>query len=139
MPDDRASANDAENFGQAGFRVPTVIASPKARPGYIDHTLYDHTSVLRFLEWRFLGAPPRGPGADTDKWFLTKRDRNANNLGDALLRDTSNPDLAFDVDVKIEAPEAGCVDETAYHELQPTAFEESFEAGYFERVGLKVV
>src|SRR5262249_40259582 len=104
LPDDRASANDDENFGQAGFRVPTVIASPKVRPGYVDHTLYDHTSVLRFLEWRFLGAPPRGPGGASDKWFLTKRDRNANNLGDALLRETSDPELGFDVAVKVQAP-----------------------------------
>ena len=63
LPDLRASANDEENFGQAGFRVPTVLASPYARPGFVDHTQYDHTSILRFLEWRFLGAPPRGPGA----------------------------------------------------------------------------
>ncbi len=51
-----------EDFGQAGFRVPTVIASPFARPGYVDHRTYEHTSVLRFLEWRFLGAPAEGPG-----------------------------------------------------------------------------
>jgi phospholipase C len=138
LPDGRASANDTENFGQAGFRVPSVLTSPKTRAGYVDHTLYDHTSVLRFLEWRFLGAPPRGPGADSDKWFLTKRDRNANNLGEALLRDTSNPDVAFDVAVKIQAPDPACASETAYHDLPPTAFEATLESGYLERVGLRV-
>ena len=57
--------------GRPASACPTVLASPYAQPGFVDHTLYDHTSVLRFLEWRFLGAPPRGPGGDTDKWFLT--------------------------------------------------------------------
>ena len=65
LPDDRASTVDAENFGQAGFRVPTVLASPYVQPGFVDHRLYDHTSILRFLEWRFLGAPPEGPGGST--------------------------------------------------------------------------
>src|SRR6266511_2991532 len=34
---------------------------------------FDHTSVLRFLEWRFLGAPARGPGRPGQSWFLTAR------------------------------------------------------------------
>ena len=29
---------------------------------HVDHTRSDHTSVLRFLEWRFLGAPGTGAG-----------------------------------------------------------------------------
>ena len=60
LPDDRASPIDAKNFGQAGFRVPTILASPYARPGFVDHRVYDHTSILRFIEWRFLGAPAEG-------------------------------------------------------------------------------
>jgi phospholipase C len=98
LPDDRASRRDDNNFGQAGFRVPSVLASPYAPRNYVDHTLYDHTSVLRFLEWRFLGAPPQGPGGEGDNWFLTRRDRNANNYG-AVLR-TGNPDP----DVDLESP-----------------------------------
>jgi len=60
--DGRASTSDQENFSQAGFRVPTVLASPYAQPGFVDHALYDHTSILRFIEWRFLGAPRTGSG-----------------------------------------------------------------------------
>src|SRR4029077_15659135 len=77
VPDDRASTVDADNFGQAGFRVPTVLASPYVKPGFVNHRRYDHTSILRFLEWRFLGAPPEGPGQDSDSWYLTLRDRTA--------------------------------------------------------------
>ena len=63
--DDRGSTNDAFDFGQAGFRVPTIIASPYAHcRSAVDHRQYDHTSILRFLEWRFLGAPPHAARAD---------------------------------------------------------------------------
>jgi phospholipase C len=82
LADDRTSSNDADNFGQSGFRVPTVLASPRALPNYVDHRVYDHTSILRFIEWRFLGAPPEGTSGRG--WWLTKRDRNANNIGRAL-------------------------------------------------------
>ena len=51
-----------------GFRVPALIVSPYARRGYIDSTVYDHTSILKFIEWLF-ELPP-----------LTKRDAQANNL-----------------------------------------------------------
>jgi phospholipase C len=138
LPDDRASANDENDFSQAGFRVPTVLASPRARRNFVDTTQYDHTSVLRFLEWRFLGAPPRGPGNDNDTWFLTKRDRNANNLGETLLREGSDPDIGFDVDIKVPAPSAPCADEAAVFELEPTPFELALQLGYYERVGLAV-
>jgi phospholipase C len=39
-----------------GSRVPTIIASPFARKGFIDHTPYDTTSILQFISRRF-GLP----------------------------------------------------------------------------------
>jgi phospholipase C len=85
LPDDRSSHRDADNFGQAGFRAAAALISPYAAGNAVDHTVYDHTSILRFLEWRFLGAPASGPGRDSGKWWLTKRDRFANPLGQTLL------------------------------------------------------
>ena len=37
-----------------GFRVPMLIVSPYARPGYVSHTQYEFGSILRFVEdnWR---------------------------------------------------------------------------------------
>jgi phospholipase C len=35
------------------FRVPALIISPYARAGYLDHTVYDFESTLKFIEWRF--------------------------------------------------------------------------------------
>jgi len=51
-----------------GTRVPTLIISPFARSGFIDHTFYDTTSILAFLERRF-GLDP-----------LSDRDAGANDL-----------------------------------------------------------
>jgi phospholipase C len=61
-----------EGFARYGFRVPSVVVSPYARPGYVSHVLYDHTSVLAMIE---------------RKWnlpALTYRDANANDLTDFL-------------------------------------------------------
>jgi phospholipase C len=41
-----------------GFRVPLVIASPFARGGFVSSEVFDHTSVLRFLETRFGAEVP---------------------------------------------------------------------------------
>lgn len=40
-----------------GPRVPTIIISPYARAGFVDHTPYDFTSVLRYIEDKY--ALPR--------------------------------------------------------------------------------
>ena len=40
-------------FNRYGFRVPVVVVSPFAKPGFVSHAVYDHTSILRFIETRF--------------------------------------------------------------------------------------
>jgi len=41
-----------------GFRVPTVIASPFTRgANQVDSTIYDHTAILKLIEWRWSLAP----------------------------------------------------------------------------------
>ncbi len=78
LPDDHNRAfGGARDHTQAGFRVPTIVLSPFARRGYVEHAVYDHTSLLKLLEWRF-GLPP-----------LTRRDAAARNLAEAL--DFTNP------------------------------------------------
>jgi len=59
-------------YDRYGFRVPAVIVSPYARPGYVCSTVLDHTSVLRLVE---------------DKWnlpALTARDAAASSPLDAV-------------------------------------------------------
>jgi phospholipase C len=66
--------------GLRGFRVPAIIVAPFARRGHVAHTVFDHTSVLRFIEWRWKLDP------------LTERDATAANLAEAL--DFSSRNLA---------------------------------------------
>jgi len=65
-------------FEQRGFRVPALVISPWSRRGYVGQNVYDHTSVLKMIEWRFhLKA-------------LSVRDANARNLAEVL--DFAHPD-----------------------------------------------
>ena len=41
---------DQTEFDRLGIRVPLVVISPWARPHYVSHATYEHTSVLRFIE-----------------------------------------------------------------------------------------
>jgi phospholipase C len=41
-----------------GPRVPMLIISPFAKRGYVSHTQYEHSSVLKFVESRY-HLPPR--------------------------------------------------------------------------------
>jgi phospholipase C len=126
LADDRASSIDADDFSQAGFRVPSIIASPFARPGAVDHTVYDHTSIMRFLQWRFLGAPAQGPGTGTGRWALTKRNRYANNIGRTL---STERDDEVDLQISVRRPTIPCGNEAALavQDPEPDAFRVSAE------------
>ncbi len=61
-----------EGFQRLGFRVPAEVVAPFAKKNHVSHVLYDHTSILAFLE---------------RKWnlpALTMRDANANDMMDFL-------------------------------------------------------
>jgi len=61
-----------DGFHRYGFRVPMAIVSPWARPWYVSHRVYDHTSICALVE---------------AKWNLpamTLRDANAGNLLDMV-------------------------------------------------------
>jgi phospholipase C len=68
------------DFTQYGARVPAVIVSPLIPKCTVDHTLYDHTSILATLE-RWLGIDP-----------LTQRDENANDLRHLLTNPVPRED-----------------------------------------------
>jgi phospholipase C len=42
-------------FGD-GTRIPLIAISPYAIKGLVDHTYYDHASILKFVEWNW-GLP----------------------------------------------------------------------------------
>lgn len=49
-----------------GTRLPLLVVSPNARPDYVDHTLTDQTSILRFIEDNWLSGERIQPGASFD-------------------------------------------------------------------------
>jgi phospholipase C len=69
-------------YDRLGFRVPAVFVSPFAKPGYVDDTVYDHTSILKLIERKWNLAP------------LTKRDAVATEPLDPL--DFNNPPQFLD-------------------------------------------
>jgi phospholipase C len=48
-----------------GTRIPTIIVSPHAKRGFIDHTSYDTTSILKLITRRFGLEPLPGVRANT--------------------------------------------------------------------------
>lgn len=68
---DHVSPPKRDRFGP-GVRVPTLIISPFARKGYIDHRSYETASILRFIEKRF-GLKP-----------LNNADAKAADIGQSL-------------------------------------------------------
>ena len=68
---DHVPPQQIDSYG-LGFRVPLIVISPYAKKGYIDHTQYEFSSMLRFAE-DILGLAP-----------LTKRDKGANDMLNAF-------------------------------------------------------
>jgi phospholipase C len=67
----------ADGFARYGVRVPLIVMSPFVKKSYVSHNVYDHTSILRFIETKF-----KVPA-------LTARDANADPLFDFF--DFNNP------------------------------------------------
>lgn len=68
---DHVPPPQVDQFG-LGTRVPMIIISPYARPGYIASTTYEFSSFMKIVEERF-GLPS-----------LTQRDANANDMLDSF-------------------------------------------------------
>src|SRR6266851_749357 len=68
---DHVAPQQIDGYG-LGFRVPLLVISPYAKKGFIDHTQYEFSSMLRFAEDE-LGLPT-----------LTNRDKAANDMMDAF-------------------------------------------------------
>ena len=71
-PDTPPGTPGFEGFARYGFRVPCAVISPWAKPGYVSHEIFDHTSICALVE---------------AKWNLpamTRRDANANAMLDML-------------------------------------------------------
>ncbi len=58
-------------YDRYGFRVPAVVVSPYAKPGFVSSTVYDHTSVLKLIEEKW-NLPPltRRDAVATAPWDM---------------------------------------------------------------------
>lgn len=84
---DHVAPPKGDRFGP-GTRIPALIVSPFAKKGFVDHTQYDTTSILRFVTRRF-GLEPL-PGLTTRNAALVAN-------GNAPMGDLTNAlDLAVD-------------------------------------------
>lgn len=81
------------DFTQEGFRVPLIVVSPFARPHYVSHVTRDQTSILNFIEDRFLGGQR-----------LTARDASQSSLA-GMLNLATAPSMKANVPVSL-APAA---------------------------------
>jgi phospholipase C len=79
---------ECASFDQLGVRVPLMAISAFSKPGYVSHTVGDHTSLLAFIEARFLSnASTENDEEDADepatsRQHLTLRDGHAHTLED---------------------------------------------------------
>jgi phospholipase C len=67
----------SSQFNTYGIRVPLLVVSPYAKRHHVSHRIYDHTSIVRFVEARFVMPA------------LTHRDANAEAPWDMF--DFANP------------------------------------------------
>lgn len=63
---------------QLGFRIPAMAVSPFARRSHVSHAQYDHTSILKMIEWRW------------DLKALTVRDAQAANIAESFDFSSAN-------------------------------------------------
>lgn len=129
VADGRATDDFRTDFGQLGFRVPNLVVSPYARRGFVHHGgPFEHSSVLRFVEWRFELEP------------LTVRTANAANLGE-VLDHASAPRLDVVLD-RLEAPSPSDVVGNYQDEFPPedhlTDFQRFAASPWLERMGYQV-
>src|SRR5438876_5524598 len=100
-----------------GFRVPMLVISPFSKGGFVSSGLFDHTSILRFLETRFgaevpnLSAWRRATVGDmTNAFNFTKVDTSVPALPStvaavpAILTECAN-DLAGFTAIQLPAPQ----------------------------------
>jgi phospholipase C len=106
--DDYVTYPGEVDHAQAGFRVPAFVLSPFARRGVVDHGVHEHTSILKFVEWRF------------GLQHLSARDMHARNLAYSLDFEHPNvsvPNLPVVTDPGAHlcaAPEVGMATEESF-------------------------
>lgn len=61
-----ADGDEQGAFDEYGVRVPFIVVSPYAKPHYVGHQVYDHTSITRFIQARFVMPALSGRDANAE-------------------------------------------------------------------------
>lgn len=77
------TTDERDDFRQMGFRVPTLVIGPHVKPGFIDHTQLEHSSVASTLTERF-GIEPINDRVEASNNF-------ANAIDETLLDNPNAP------------------------------------------------
>jgi hypothetical protein len=121
VPDDRTP----DGFNQLGFRVPTLLAGPYVKPGYVSSVPYDHTSVLSHIEKMFKLKP------------LTTRTAAAAPLDDAIdqdrlsRRDPAPPIKLPAITISDSMVESACQHIAKLRQAQPSDINLLADTGFF--------
>jgi phospholipase C len=126
MPDQRNSRNLDEDFGQLGWRIPSVAISPYARRGHVDHGIYTPVSILKMISYRY-GLPPLNRRLAYSANIARSFDWSRPRLDRVPLPDPPNI-----VSRPCPAPSAHAASTREQHDLMGLA-----ESGYLERFGFK--
>ncbi|OZI37752.1 hypothetical protein CAL29_05065 [Bordetella genomosp. 10] len=81
---DHVAPPKGDRFGP-GSRIPAIVIGPTVRKGYVDHTMYDTTSILRFITRRW--SLPELPGLTVRREGLKANGVDQGDLSNTL--DTS--------------------------------------------------
>jgi len=127
VPDPRGG----EGFGQLGFRTPTLLLSPFARGPRVDHGLYDHTSILRFIEenWSLGRLVDLGEPA---------RDGHDRNIGAAFDFTRFDPEVNLEALTYIAPAEARIPCEVRGHTAPASDLFALAENGWLEAMGYRI-
>jgi len=106
-----------------GFRIPTIVASPWTRGGWVNSQLFDHTSTLQFLE-QFIQA----------KFNKTVREENMSAWRRAVAGDLTS---CFRTHAEKE-PTLTYVNRDRHIELIVAARDKNLPTGYKELTGTEV-
>ncbi len=134
VADDRSSDRLDDDFGQLGFRVPCTVVSPFSAGGRLASErapagrVYEHTSILKFIERRF-GLEP-----------LTRRDAHAADIGELLRLDARRTDRdEILASLPVPAIDSARCDADPPARVAPVAsdFEQLRDRGFFEHMGYR--
>jgi phospholipase C len=86
-------STNAHAQGRCGYgpRLPLIVVSPWARENFVDHTVTDQTSILRFIEDNWLDSERLSGGSfdsianSIDQMFNFDRDHNRSDDGKLFL------------------------------------------------------